>query len=109
MEPCFYDHFEAHCGRFRTALCEVLERPGIAARIAGRQSFWQVLFADRDPIDQMDVLARDRKRSVALDLALLANGVYVLPNVRRFFAAAHDDRDLEDTLEVLDAACRAVA
>ena len=109
MERGFFDGFEAHRGRFRTALGEVLDRPGVAAGFAGRQSFWQVLFADRDPIDEMDVLASDSKRPKALDLALLANGVYVLPNVWRFFSAAHDDRELEDTLEVLDAACDAVA
>ena len=53
----------------------------------------------------MDVLASDLKRSSALDHGLLRNGVYVLPNVRRFFSAAHTDADLELTVHALQQSC----
>ena len=55
----------------------------------------------------MDLLASDMERSKALDLALLREGVYVLPNTRRFVSAVHDDADFEITLEALDKACAA--
>lgn len=108
-EPGFYDRFHAHCDRFRTAFQEVIDAAGLPARVTGNYSFWQFLFADKDPASQLDILASDQNRAKALDLALLRNGVYVLPNVRRFFSAAHDERDLEDTLTALRKACATVS
>jgi len=107
-EPGFYNDFHARCDHFRQTFQGVLDDAGLPARVAGRYSFWQFLFADKEPVNQLDVLASDQTRAKALDLALLRNGVYVLPNVRRFFSAAHDERDLEDTLTALRKACDAV-
>ncbi|MCY4243947.1 MAG: aminotransferase class III-fold pyridoxal phosphate-dependent enzyme [Gammaproteobacteria bacterium] len=109
QEPGFYDRFHARAGEFRGALTDVLTQNGVPAIIAGAASFWQFLFTDRAPANQMDVLASDMQRSAALDLALLRNGVYVLPNVRRFFSAAHDDADREAVTAALERACRALA
>jgi len=107
-EPGFYDSFHARANRFRAAFAEVLARHGLPAIVAGKVSFWQFLFTDQSPANQMEVLATDLKRSGALDLGLLRNGVYVLPNVRRFFSAAHDDNDLDRTLSALEASCTKV-
>ncbi len=68
----------------------------------------ELLFADRDPRGQLDVLASDLERSNVLELALLERGVYVLPNVRRFVSGVHGEDDLAETLEILDAACRSI-
>jgi len=102
----FYDDFHAKADRFRQAFQSVLDDHGVPARVAGQASFWQFLFTDKEPANQMDVLATDLSRSGALDLELLKCGVYVLPNVRRFFSAAHTNDDLESTLEALTTACR---
>ncbi len=107
--PGFYNRFEAQCDHFRMALQSVPQRYGLPVRVTGQGSFWQFLFADQDPKNQMDVLASDMARSAALDTELLRNGVYVLPNVRRFFSAAHSAQDLEETVAALDTACRSIA
>ena len=107
-EPGFYDHYREKCNRFRAALQEVLDKHGLPARITGQQSFWQILFSDKEPANQMEVLASDQERSKAIDLGLLANGVFVLPNVRRFFSAAHNDQDLVDTVAALDNVCGSI-
>ena len=104
-EPGFYDHYHEKCDRFRAALQEVFDKHSLPARIAGQTSFWQILFADKEPSNQMEILASDQEKTKAIDLGLLANGVFVLPNVRRFFSAAHDNQDLEDTVAALDEVC----
>ena len=43
-----------------------------------------------------------------LDLAQMKQGLYVLPNVRRFVSCVHNDLDFEETIEALDTACRTV-
>ncbi len=105
QEKDFYDHFHGKADRFRKAFCDVLARHSLNAIVAGQASFWQFLFTENEPANQMDVLASDMQRSATLDGELLRNGVYVLPNVRRFFSAAHTDADLEVSLDALNAAC----
>lgn len=107
-EPGFHDALNARAEAFYREMQAVLDRHGLPARVVGRASLWQILFADADPRSQVDVLASDLRRSEALDLALVERGVYVLPNVRRFVSAAHEEADFAETLEKLDAACRAM-
>ena len=103
-QPDFYKDFHARADNFRAAFQSVLDRKGTGIMVPGEASFWQFLATDKPPANQMDVLAMDLNKSKDLDLALLANGVYVLPNVRRFFSAAHGDEELEMTLEALEKA-----
>ncbi len=108
-EPGFHESLNTRAERFYREMQAVLERHALPARVTGRASFWQFLFAERDPRNQMDVLASDLGRSKALDLGLLERGVYVLPNVRRFVSAVHTEDDFAATLSILDAACAAIA
>jgi glutamate-1-semialdehyde 2,1-aminomutase len=102
----FYTKFHQKANSFRTLFQQVLNQNGIPAIVAGQASFWQLLFSNNEPSNQMDVLRSDMTRSEQLDLELLRNGVFVLPNVRRFFSAVHDDQDLHTTIEALDASCK---
>lgn len=103
-QPGFYDDFHSRADQFRAAFQDVLAAAAVPAIIPGEASFWQVLFTDTPPQNQMDVLATDMPRSARFDLTLLRNGVYVLPNVRRFFSAAHTDEDLSMTLAAFEVA-----
>ena len=108
-EPGFYARLHAEAEAFGAACQSVLDRHRLPAIVTGKASLWQILFADRHPVNHGDIMASDRASSRALDLALLKNGIYVLPNVRRFVSAAHREDDFERTLKALDAACRSVA
>ena len=104
-EAGFHASLNARAEGFYRKMQNVLDRHGLPVRVTGRASFWQLLFSNQDPRNQMDILASDLERSKALDLSLLERGVYVLPNVRRFVSAVHTEQDFADTLEILDAAC----
>ena len=54
-------------------------------------------------------MSSDQAASRELDLALMREGIHVLPNVRRFVSLAHTESDLEQTVEALEGACRALA
>ena len=107
-EPDFHHRLNARAEAFYAEMQRVLDRHGLPARVTGRASLWQFLFADSNPRNYMDLLASDQGRSKALDLELLKRGVYVLPNVRRFVSAVHTDEDFADTLDILDAACSVI-
>jgi glutamate-1-semialdehyde 2,1-aminomutase len=94
------------------ALCrecqKVLDRHGLPAIATGEGSLWQILFAKQPPTSHADIIASDAARTRALDIAQMKNGLYVLPNVRRFVSAVHTDEDFTATVQALDAACRAI-
>ena len=83
-----------------------LDRHGIPAIAEHSGSLWQILFVDKTPRNQADILASDQAAMRKLDSLLMKQGQYVLPGVRRFVSTVHSAEDLEDTLRGLDAACR---
>ncbi|NIR61410.1 MAG: aminotransferase class III-fold pyridoxal phosphate-dependent enzyme [Gammaproteobacteria bacterium] len=107
--PGFYEDLHAKSDALCRACQSVLDGHGLPAVAAGRASLWQILFMDRAPRSHADVMASDTARAKALDIESIRQGLYVLPNVRRFVSAVHTDEDLEDTVRALDAACGSVA
>ncbi|MEO1193570.1 MAG: aminotransferase class III-fold pyridoxal phosphate-dependent enzyme [Pseudomonadota bacterium] len=107
--PGFYETMNQRAEAFYREMQAVLDRHGLPARVTGRASFWQFLFAEADPKSQLDVLAADQGRARQLDLALLKRGIYVLPTVRRFFSGVLSEADLATTLTALDEACAEIA
>ncbi len=107
-EPGFHRSLHAKAAEVTTAFQEVLDRHGLPAIAAGRNSFWQLLFLAAEPVSQADIMSSDLARMRALDLALLRQGIYVLPGVRRFVSAVNTGEDLTRSVEALDAACRTI-
>ena len=101
----------ARLNAFADELCresqKLLDRHGIPAIAENTGSLWQILFMDRTPRNQADILASDQAGMRRLDTLLMKQGQYVLPGVRRFVSTEHTAEDLEQTLRGLDAACRA--
>jgi glutamate-1-semialdehyde 2,1-aminomutase len=107
-EDGFYDGLRAKSERLKTLLQEVLDRRGVPALCAGRDSFWQILFMAREPRNQIDILAGDSARMRKLDLELIRRGISILPGTRRFVASVNTEEDFAVTAEALDGACRAL-
>lgn len=106
--PGLYAAMGERSEHFKTEAQAVLDRHGVPAIVAGRQTFWQILFMENEPRDQIDVLNSDMAAMRKLDVELLRRGIYVLPGVRRFHSAIDSDADLALTLEALDGACEAL-
>ena len=105
-QPGRYDALAETSARLLAGCQEVLDRHGLPAIATGSRSLWQILFMERPPANQADILNSDQAATKALDLAQLRHGIYVLPGVRRFVSMVQDEQDTSDTLERLDAACR---
>jgi glutamate-1-semialdehyde 2,1-aminomutase len=94
--------------RLRRGLQEVADRNRMGLIVCGEGPMWHFLFADRPPADYRDILATDLARQAALEIEMIRQGLFVLPNNRRFVSITHTERDLEATFEAFDRACRAV-
>jgi len=105
-KPCVYERMNA----FTDDLCresqKILDRHAISAITQHTGSLWQILFMDKTPRNQADMIAGDQEAMRRLDSLLIKQGQYVLPGVRRFVSTVHTAEDLEDSLRGLDAACR---
>tara|TARA_R110000868_G_scaffold10313_17_gene50721 strand:- start:18964 stop:20292 length:1329 start_codon:yes stop_codon:yes gene_type:complete len=102
----FYTDLHALADDVCKACQEVLDKNRVPAIATGKGSFWQILFMDKPPVNHADVMNADNVSGRALDLAQMHEGLYVLPNVRRFVSAVHTGQDIEDTVRALDAACK---
>ena len=107
-KPGVYEDLATKSDALKAQLQEVLDRRGIPAIMAGRNTFWQLLFMDKEPTAQTDMMASDIKAMRALDMELLRRGIYVLPGVRRFIATVNTDEDFARTAVALDEACASV-
>ena len=106
--PGTYDRLNAFADRTCRACQEILDRHGLPAIAENTGSLWQILFMTRRPETQADILAGDAAAARRLDADCMKRGIYALPGVRRFFSTAHGEAELENTLSILDDACRAI-
>ena len=105
-KPGVYDRMNGFADDLCRESQQVLDRHAIPAIAEHTGSLWQILFMDKTPRNQADVLAGDQVSMRKLDTLLMKQGQYVLPGVRRFVSTEHNATDLEDTLRGLDTACR---
>lgn len=104
-KPGVYDRLN----QFADDLCRetqsVLNRHNIPAIAQNTGSLWQILFMQKTPRNQADMLTGNQTAMRKLDTLLMKQGQYLLPGVRRFVSTEHTAQDLEDTLRGLDLAC----
>ena len=108
-KPGTYDRLNGFANDLCLESQKILDQHNIPAIAQNTGSLWQILFMDRTPQNQADILASDQAGMRKLDTMLMKQGQYVLPGVRRFVSTAHTEQDMEETLRGLDAACRAFA
>lgn len=106
--PGFYERLHGRAADLQAACQKVLDSHNLPARAIGRGSLWQIAFMEKEPESFADFIQADMASTRNLDIALMKNGLYVLPGVRRFVSAVHSDEDFENTTRALDAACRAI-
>jgi glutamate-1-semialdehyde 2,1-aminomutase len=107
-EPGVYERTFAMAERLRQGLQEVFDRRRLPVVVFGDGPMWHFLFADKAPQTYRDILRSDLKKLKLLESAMIRRGLFVLPNNRRFISIKHDDNDLRQTFEAVDAACAEV-
>ncbi|MFA9418925.1 MAG: aspartate aminotransferase family protein [Gammaproteobacteria bacterium] len=105
-KPGTYDRLNGFADDLCRETQTVLDRHQLPAIAQHTGSLWQILFTDKTPRNQADILSSDQASMRRLDSLLMKQGQYVLPGVRRFVSTVHTGRDMEDTIKGLDAACR---
>ena len=107
-KPKFYENLHRHSQKTQAACQDVLDRKGVPARVIGKASLWQIVFMKEDPSDFSAFINADMAKSKEFDMLQMHEGLYVLPNVRRFVSGVHSDADLDQTVDALNRACDAL-
>ncbi len=97
-KPGVYDSMNGFADDLCRETQKILDQHAIPAIAEHTGSLWQILFMDRTPRNQADVLASDQAAMRRLDTLLMKRGQYVLPGVRRFVSTVHTELDLEESL-----------
>ncbi len=98
--PGTYDRLTATTRRLIHGIRESLEGRDAPAVVSGLGTVFSILFADRSPRNYRDAMKADSQRRKALDLALLARGVFVKPESPFYLSTSHDDAAIAETLSV---------
>jgi glutamate-1-semialdehyde 2,1-aminomutase len=71
-------------------------------QVAGEGPVFHLSFTERQPRNYRDLLTSDKQKYSNFALALLDEGVLILPDGRWYLSAAHTDEDIERTLEAVE-------
>ncbi len=104
-EPGLYDRVFAMADKLRAGLQEVFDRNDMGITVFGEGPMWHMLFTDKVPTNWREYIASDLKKLAVMEAQILKQGLFVLPQNRRFISIKHTDRDLEQTFEAMDRAC----
>jgi glutamate-1-semialdehyde 2,1-aminomutase len=100
--PDTYEALERTGARLRDGLRRLLAERGEPAVVMGDDAgVWHVLFGlDTSPTTTAAAAAADAARLKRFHLALIEAGAFVLPGLRSYLSTAHDDDDVDRTLEM---------
>jgi glutamate-1-semialdehyde 2,1-aminomutase len=100
-----YEQFHRIGGRLRRGIKEAGERHGFAVQCLGEDVVFGVRFMKNErPRNWVDLLEADKQLGFEWAVELIKGGLLVNPNEKFYISIAHDDADVDRTLEVADAA-----
>jgi len=108
-QPGTFARMHAHGRALRAAIEQAAAARGIELVTSGSGPVFSVHFGlARPPRDYRDTLPADAARSAAFRLALLRQGVYVLPDGRWYVGAVHGEAELAHARGAIAAALAAI-
>ncbi len=103
-----YDTLRAHGERLQKMFSSHLDAAGVAHRIVGHPTLFDIVFTDRDIRTYRDVLAADAKKGAAFNAVLRENGVFKSPG-KLYPCLALTEADFELTETAILTAATAIA
>ncbi len=102
-----YDRLKALGGELRRIQTEALTAAGIAHRVVGDDTLFDILFTERDPVDYRSAKHDDPKINAVWNAALRGSGIFKSPG-KIYPSLALTDRDLETMRAAVARAVEAV-
>jgi glutamate-1-semialdehyde 2,1-aminomutase len=101
-----YQRLRTHGAELTRALEEVFAAAGMPIVISSAGSVFHIGFCERRPRTYRELLAADEQKYSDFTLALLDEGILVLPDGRWYLSTAHRKNDIDRTIEAIKRAAR---
>jgi glutamate-1-semialdehyde 2,1-aminomutase len=99
-----YERLYGVSARLKDGIREIAAEHSEPVQVIGEGPVFQVFFSAAEPIDYPGVLRADRARGRALGLNCLKRGLFLNPGEKWYVSLAHDERDVESTLDIIEQA-----
>jgi glutamate-1-semialdehyde 2,1-aminomutase len=96
-----YDRMRSYGAELTQALERVFAVAGVPVVISSAGSVFHLAFLERRPRNYRDLLAADEKMYSDFALALLDEGILVLPDGRWYLSTAHNQADINRTVDAI--------
>ena len=108
--PGFYRHLDALGKRLYSGMRDILARHGVKAWVQGVGARFGLLFGlDEEPCNYRDVAKQDLETMRRFHMACLERGVYLhYVSPHHGYSSAHTLADVDETLDVMDDAAKAL-
>ncbi|TLP79886.1 aspartate aminotransferase family protein [Nesterenkonia sphaerica] len=106
-EPSVYETFENHGRKLGEGFAQALTAHGVPGTINQVGPVVQCMIGVKEAATFTDFLAADQKFYDRLLVHMLRRGVFTLPGGRWYLSAAHSEHDVEQTVDVFEAALKA--
>ncbi|HET7340899.1 MAG TPA: aminotransferase class III-fold pyridoxal phosphate-dependent enzyme [Methylomirabilota bacterium] len=107
-KPGVYERLFATGRRLREGLAAAAKKHRLPAQVSGEPPVFDIIFTDQPVVDYRATLTADRRRIALFNEECLRRGVVKAAN-KIYVSVAHSEQDVEETLQVFDAALAAVA
>jgi glutamate-1-semialdehyde 2,1-aminomutase len=97
-DGAIYKQLQAHSTALTEALHNVFFAAGLPTAISNAGPVFHISFTEKVPRNYRELLAANTQRYSDFALALLDEGVLVLPDGRWYLSTAHSSRDITDTI-----------
>lgn len=108
-EEGVYDRLYGVSQKLKDGILSLADEAGEQVRIAGEGPVFQVFFTEHEPGNYPDVLKTNRARSRQFGLGLVKRGHFLNPGDKFYVSLAHDDDDIDQTLEAAREAMAEIA
>jgi glutamate-1-semialdehyde 2,1-aminomutase len=103
--PGVYEHIHRVGSRLRKGLEESGQRHGLPVQALGEDAVFGIRFMKNDnPSTWIDLQEHDRELGNRWAMECVRRGILIVPNEKFYISIAHTDEDIDQTLEICDAA-----
>ena len=103
-KPGVYETMHENGRKIREGITEVIRRHNVPSQVMGTGPTWLVVFTKDEVVDYRSAMTEDSDLKTKFIHGLWANRVHIVG--RGYVSLAHDDKDIEETIEACDSALR---
>ena len=108
--PGVYDQLHRIGSRLRSGIEDAGRRYGLPVQALGEDMVFGVRFMENShPTSWVDLLENDKTMGAQFAAECVKRGILTIPNEKFYISVAHTEADIDQTLEVIDEALKAIA